>query len=433
MADQQLPPSFWPQMIQHSSLSLYEVSKDQQMESKRFQNYDFVFEFSGAIIYLLVSDVLKLEQRQKVDATLIRKWRNELVNQMIKRHAQLYHAGEESLVQTKDASSGKDIYFVGLTALWIKYLDEGLDARSHTVEYEYGSQFFAEDCVLDLDNEPSILQVFSYQSFMKLLKMSQTPSDLATFLQFHRHNLAELQPFIDESTLFEQFLQAPDIHYKAIEVQEQLVAAKIMDKVEPRLLKAVAAQQAEFAKVLVAETYQYNEIWGKLIDSLMKRHHDNFSPLPTAEIKIINDESMYTYRRLVEEILDYENANEAERWNGYITHQHSYHRFGRHYMLVFYAEDESSALSVYNIRNTHQDLLADLNSQFQNPVMEDFFLIGVSFRPYTDGENTEVGIDIYHSSGLYIDENTQRLNAQLAKLKAKPELTLNFDDEAMFF
>lgn len=413
MADQRLPVSFWQQLFQHSLLSLYSLPKAKLIAADYSQNYDFVFEFADSIIYLLVSDVIKFENRSQIDSSLIRTWRKGLVNQLIKRQAQLY----ESKHSTNSIVSDKAVYYVGLTALWIKSVDTGQTDRSYAIEHEYGSQFFAEDCVLDLDDELNILQIFSYQSFMKLLKLLHTPSDLVTFLQFHRHSLSELKNFTDESALFKQFLQEPYTHNKAIFVQKQLVAAKMMDEVESRLLKAVAPQQSEFASAFIAQTYEYTEIWHKLFDSLIKRRNEAAAPLPEEQIKILLDDSMYTYRRLVEEILAYQYADQEERLEGYVSHQHSFSRFGRHYILVFYAQSEASVLHANAIQAMHRELLVEFNSQLQNPVMEDLFLIGVRFIPHTDGQDTEVRIDVFYDKGLALNENAQRLNKQLAQLK----------------
>ena len=71
------------------------------------------------------------------------------------------------------------------------------------------------------------------------------------------------------------------------------------------------------------------------------------------------------------------------------------------------------------VRGAHQDLLAELNAQMQEPVMEDLFLIGVEFRPCEDSVNTEVHLDAFYQSGALIDENTKRLYQQLAQLKAQ--------------
>lgn len=90
MDTQHESPSLWQQMIQQSFLSLYELPADKTTNPKQFQGYDFVFEFSGAIIYLIVNDVVMQASRQKVDSAQVREWRKEVVNQLIKRHAQLY-------------------------------------------------------------------------------------------------------------------------------------------------------------------------------------------------------------------------------------------------------------------------------------------------------------------------------------------------------
>ena len=273
--------------------------------------------------------------------------------------------------------------------------------------------------MLDLDDEESVLQVFSYQNFTEILKQLVTPSDLTAFLDFHRRKLAGFEAFQDESTLLAQFLQSPDFHQRAIEVQKQLVSHNLIAEIEPRLLKAAEPEQTEFAQALMAEIQKNTRMWYKLFNSLVKACYDVGTPLPKEQVDILVDESMYTYACLVEKILAHRTIDQDSRWNGYVRHEHSYNVFGRHYLLIFYAQDDSSSLSADKVRAGHQDLLFELNAQMQQPVMQDLFLIGVDVRPCEDSVNTEVHLDAFHQQGSLIDANTQRLYEQLAELRAQ--------------
>ncbi len=409
----------WQKMIQQCFLSLYELPDDKITDSDHFQDYDFVFEFSGATIYLLVNTVVMPANRQEVDNAKVREWRKEVVNQLIKRHAQIYQKNDSLIVDRIAATTDKAVYFIGLTSLSINHQDDQSGHSSYTVGYEYGSRFFAEDCVLDLDDEQSILQIFSHQNFVDILNQLVTPSDLTTFLDFHRRQLSSFASFQNESTLLKQFLQSPDFHQRAIRVQEQLIDNELIEQVELRLLKAVEPNQTVFADALMAEMQKNTGMWFKLFNSVLERYHEAGTPLPNDQVDILVDESMYTYACLVEKILAYRTMDQDSRWNGYVRHEHSYHVFGRHYLMVFYAQDDSSSLSAENVRLSYKDLLSDINVQLQEPVMDDLFLLGVEFRPCEDSVNTEVYLDIFHQAGSLIDESTQRLYDRLAQLQAQ--------------
>ena len=456
MDTQQVPASIWQQMIQQNFLSLYDLTPDKITDPEYLQGYDFVFEFSNAVVYLIVNDVTIQADRQDIDSTQVRTWRKDVVNQLIKQHAQLYLKNDKALAykdesknkskneSASDTTADKAIYFIGLTALSVQHQDiaeknsaqstyhnsyqnsyrnshqsKPAEAVSYAVGYEYGSQFFAEDCVLDLDDEESVLQVFSYQNFTEILKQLVTPSDLTAFLDFHRGKLTGFEAFQDESTLLVQFLQSPDFHQRAIKVQEQLVSHDLIAQIEPRLLKAAEPEQAEFAKALMAEIQKNTRMWYQLFNSLVRERYDAGTPLPKEQVDILVDESMYTYACLVEKILAHRTIDQDSRWNGYVRHEHSYNVFGRHYLMVFYAQDDNSSLSADKVRAGHQDLLFELNAQMQQPVMQDLFLIGVGVRPCEDSVNTEVHLDAFHQHGSLIDANTQRLYQQLAELRAQ--------------
>ena len=456
MDTQQVPASIWQQMIQQNFLSLYDLTPDKITDPEYLQGYDFVFEFSNAVVYLIVNDVTIQADRQDIDSAQVRTWRKDVVNQLIKQHAQLYLKNDKALAykdesknkskneSASDTTADKAIYFIGLTALSVQHQDiaeknsaqstyhnsyqnsyrnshqsKPAEAVSYAVGYEYGSQFFAEDCVLDLDDEESVLQVFSYQNFTEILKQLVTPSDLTAFLDFHRGKLTGFEAFQDESTLLVQFLQSPDFHQRAIKVQEQLVSHDLIAQIEPRLLKAAEPEQAEFAKALMAEIQKNTRMWYQLFNSLVRERYDAGTPLPKEQVDILVDESMYTYACLVEKILAHRTIDQDSRWSGYVRHEHAYNVFGRHYLMVFYAQDDSSSLSADKVRAGHQDLLFELNAQMQQPVMQDLFLIGVDVRHCEDSVNTEVHLDAFHQHGSLIDANTQRLYEQLAELRAQ--------------
>lgn len=452
MDTQQVPASIWQQMIQQNFLSLYDLTPDKITDPEYLQGYDFVFEFSNAMVYLIVNDVTIQADRQDIDSTQVRTWRKEVVNQLIKQHAQLYLKNDQALAyknkskneSASDTTADKAVYFIGLTSLSVQHQEiaeknsaqkgyqnsyqnsyrnnhqsKPVEAASYAVGYEYGSQFFAEDCVLDLDDEESVLQVFSYQNFTEILKQLVTPSDLTAFLDFHRRKLAGFEAFQDESTLLAQFLQSPDFHQRAIKVQEQLISHDLIVQIEPRLLKAAEPEQAEFAKALMAEIQKNTRMWYQLFNSLIRECYEAGTPLPKEQVDILVDESMYTCACLVEKILAHRSIDQDSRWTGYVRHEHSYNVFGRHYLLVFYAQDDNSSLSADKVRAGHQDLLFELNAQMQQPVMQDLFLIGVDVRPCEDSVNTEVHLDGFHQHGSLIDANTQRLYQQLAELRAQ--------------
>ncbi|WP_298807652.1 hypothetical protein [uncultured Psychrobacter sp.] len=416
---QQASHAPWQKMIQQCFLSLYELPDDKITDSDHFQGYDFVFKFSGATIYLLVNTVVMQANKQEVDNAKVREWRKEVVNQLIKRHAQIYQKNDSLIVDRSAATTDKAVYFIGLTSLSINHQDDQSGHSSYAVGYEYGSRFFAEDCVLDLDDEQSILQVFSHQNFVDILNQLVTPSDLTTFLDFYRRQLSSFASFQNESTLLKQFLQSPDFHQRAIRVQEQLIDNELIEQVELRLLKAVEPNQTVFADALMTEMQKNTGMWFKLFNSVIERYYEAGRPLPNEQVDILVDESMYTYACLVEKILAYRTMDQDSRWNGYVRHEHSYHVFGRHYLMVFYAQDDSSSLSAENVRLSYKDLLSDINVQLQEPVMDDLFLLGVEFRPCEDSVNTEVYLDIFHQAGSFIDESTQRLYDRLAQLQAQ--------------
>lgn len=410
-------PTPWQLMIQRSFLSLYLLPEVEIKKADKFQGYDYVFEFADATLYLLIeANVLKTNREQVQNAQVV-QLRKQTVNQLIKRHTQLYHKNTKVKAAPAEATENpveKSVYFVGLTSLSIEKQQE-----SYMITHQFGSDFFAEECVLDLDDENQVLQIFSLQSFIDIITKLQTPSDLMTFLQYHRTSLVQQGDFKSESELLEQFLRSPVFYQQAVGIQEQLVSIGLLDEVEPRLAKTLLPDQTEHRQALIEQLLKNTAMWYKLINGLTKRLYQAGTPLPAELVKKLIAESLYTRTCLMEEILAYTEVSPQERQQGYVRHQHSYNAFGRHYMLVFYAQDPNSALSAATVREQYQDMLFEVNSQLQEPVMDDLFLIGVNFSAHKETGNTEVKIEVYHQPGSKLSADVQRLYAQLAQLKTQ--------------
>ena len=205
-------PTPWQLMIQRSFLSLYLLPNVEIKKADKFQGYDYVFEFADATLYLLIEANVLQTSRPQVQNSQVHELRKQTVNQQIKRHAQLYQKNTKG---SDSPTSEKPVFFVGLTSLSIQQAQE-----MYTITHQYGSTFFAEECVLDLDNEDQVLQIFSLQSFVDIITRLQTPSDLNSFLQYHRTSLVQQRNFNSESELLEHFLRSPVFYQRAINVQK---------------------------------------------------------------------------------------------------------------------------------------------------------------------------------------------------------------------
>ncbi|MDO5769221.1 MAG: hypothetical protein Q4P13_06930, partial [Psychrobacter sp.] len=405
----QAQPSLWQQLIQATYLSLYQ--KNEGDDSDDYQGYDFVFEFESAIVYLLVNGKTLQTHSPNIDNTKLFELRKVTINEIIRRHAQLYHKNHQPSSRTSNAAkadqvTGKTVYFVGLTALAIEQND-----KSYMIEHHYGSQFFAEECVLDLDDERRVLQIFSLPDFTALLKQLESPNDLMVFLAYHRGMLISQYPYQNEKLLLAGFLTNAMFYHRAADVQEQLVKIGLLEQVEPRLLEAMTDSEA--AKALSTQLQSNAKMWYKLVNGLIKRCYQAGKPLPVEQVRMLISESMYTRSCIIEEVIAYGKSTPQQRAAGYIRHQHSYNALGRHYMLVFFATDAGSELSAAAIHEHHHDLLFEVNTQLQKPVMDDIFLLGFDFSHHGPSGQTEVQMVAYHQVGAKISAPIQRLYEQV--------------------
>lgn len=420
MTDIHDPQSQWQALIQRSFLSLYKAADVEAEDSAEFQGYDFTFEFEEATLYLLVCDQAIDSEVLSVDKLRFDAARKEMVNQLIKRHNQLYQkrinqVGSNNVSLVPNFAVAKPHYFVAITSLSLSHKQD-----SYVIEHQFGSQYFAEQCVLDLDDAHKVLQIFSLADFTRFLETLATPSDFLAFLQFHRDKLVSMTPFHNEKALLAQFLCSTSYYQRVINVQQQLMDIGLLDQIEPRLVELSQPQSdaTKKAEALSAHLLKNSKMWYTLVNGLTKRRFSQGDMLPIEQVQKLIGESMYTRTCIMEEIMDYAHVSSEERQQGYVRHQHSYNAFGRHYMLVFYAQDMTSPLSAESVRANHQDMLFELNSQLQAPPMTDLFILGFDFNHHDDKGQTEVRMDAFYQAGSVVTANMQRLYEQIAELKA---------------
>lgn len=86
-------------------------------------------------------------------------------------------------------------------------------------------------------------------------------------------------------------------------------------------------------------------------------------------------------------------------------------------MLIVYAKDANSSLTRQRINQDNMDLLIDLNSELQDPVMNDLFLLGFDMSQANEEGQVNVTMDVYHQPASKMSELERYLHRQLTELK----------------
>lgn len=402
----------WHHMIEQSYLDMYQEHQSKSSDHQEL-GYDYVFSFQTANICMLVEHQSLKSDSMQIKKATISKLATKAVNQVLRRHQQLQR--KRSTPPFNHQLSDKPTFYIGLTSIAIVY-----NEQSYHMEHQLGSHFFQEECVLDLDDENRIMQVFSVQSFIQLMQMMQTPNDFLNFIKFHRQTLMSFHPFANEIELANHFMHSPIFFHRAWDIENQLVKIGLLDATNQKLEKAVHGDK-ESIQSLLEKSRSCSAMWMKLIRGLIKRQQREGN-VDWLLIRKLVDQSMYTRMKLMEEVFSYPDQDRESRLTGYIHHQHSYSYFGQHYMIVVYGLDENSPLSKTVIHQQYADMLSDVNCQLQDPVMQDLFLLGLDMSHQDANGQIEVQMEVFYQKAVEMTESEKRLYRQLLALKAEKQM-----------
>lgn len=390
----------WLKMFHRTFLSIYLLKDDPLVGAGKF---DFAFKVGKQLLYVMVHEQVTEVKTTRVSKVLLNDLRQEAATYINKRFQQLNN--KINLPVVEEAEDLHKIHYVGLTSLTLAH-----EGKGYQVEHEFGSTFFQEECVLDLDDETKVLQLFSLNSFYQLVKLLQTPSDLLSYFDYHLANLVDFNDFNGELELAQEFLNSPDFYQRAVAVQQQLVEIGLLAKVETRLTDIVNKAESQVTKSkpdqnqleLTHKLQAHATIFQKLLNGATKRRHEAGDTIPLKEVKVLVAESMYTRMSIIEEMMAYENRSREDCMNGYLCHQHSYNDFGHHYVIVVYGLDQQAQYSKQWLQHNYQDLLSGINAQLQDPAMQEFFVLGFDMSNDDGKGNVTVLMDVYHQSGKVI-------------------------------
>lgn len=396
-------------IVKESFLAVYHGKS----EDNNF-GYDAVLQIADMDIYILHAVTEIESDSSDVPKNKLYEGSRKTVNDLMRRHLKLQKSFNKKRNSANLSTDKQKIYFIGLATLMVAF-----DNKYYSIDHQFGSAYFQEQLVLDFDGDDNLLQLFGSRSFLTILKLLSTPTDILSFLSYHRKHLIEQTPYQYETILANSFLKSPNLLDKALEVEKHLIEIDLLDRHDGRLLQAIENNDSKTRELLIQKMRESSDLWIKLLQSTTAREMKGDHPLPKEVIKKLIAESLYTRMKIIEDVFAHGNKSKQSHQDGYVLYQHSYSQFGRQYMLVMYGLDKTSWLSREAVKQEKLNLLINLNSQLQDPVMDDLILLGFDLSQIRDNGDVDVQMDVYHLKATKMTEIEQYLNQQLVALKAK--------------
>lgn len=384
-------------MIDQSPLVHFQVDVPKKIGTR--STYDYAFELDDTIIYMMVEACHIEDIYQDIDQQ--RRAYVHLTHQLLKRHQKTlgniteeHHARLEAVdkqhPEVYNPANLPKVYFVGLAGV-----SGVIHDTIYSLDYGLNSAFFHDECVFDLDNQSTLMQVFSLNDWQRLLDFLPSPSDLLAFLKYHRQSLVEQTLFDDSPALAQSFLHSPMFFQRAWQVEQHLKQHDLL------VHSSSFIQETSDINQLVAQQTTLSPLWNKLIEGLIARQQSMGGEINWWVIRTLLLQSGYTRMKILASVLAQQNATFGQKQEGMVRHEHSYHRFGYHFAVVIYGQHPSSDLHPEQIYATYKTILNTLDDQIYDKDMQGLFLLGFDLSKTDEQGNIQVMMDVYYQPSRF--------------------------------
>ncbi|WP_430737747.1 hypothetical protein [Psychrobacter sp. VH5] len=307
---------------------------------------------------------------------------------------------------------------------------------ANRLTHHFDTAYFMEDLVIDMSGEPRPLQIFSYADWQKLSSTLQTPCELWRFFHYHLQQLQ--QSLSDQRAHFErvadlvtQFLYNPSVFTHAITIDNALIKAGVQDAPNAALIAMTLAHKNQSA---TAQMYQQHmaqaaTLWSQLSGQMIAMCRDERlknSAQMSSEVDFLYwqqqllDESLFSRHELVRTLYRHPKQPDNLKSAGYVVHQHSYESLGRHYVLIFYGQNQEGQHSKQAIQPNLAKIAQDVATRLPIAALHHVIILGVEF--INEGQETFIDIDLWIQPVATMTQRERQLTKQIQQLQQQKML-----------
>lgn len=302
---------------------------------------------------------------------------------------------------------------------------------ANRLTHHFDTAYFMEDLVIDMSGEPRPLQIFSRADWQELSSTLQTPCELWRFLCHHLQQLQ--QSLSDQRAHFErvadlvtQFLYSPSVFTHAITIDNALIKAGVQDTPNAALIAMTLAHKNQSA---TAQMYQQHmaqaaTLWSQLSGQMIAMCRDERlknSAQMSSEVDFLYwqqqllDESLFSRHELVRTLYRHPKQPDNLKSAGYVVHQHSYESLGRHYVLIFYGQNQEGQHSKQAIQPNLAKIAQDVATRLPIAALHHVIILGVEF--INEGQETFIDIDLWIQPVATMTQRERQLTKQIQQLQ----------------
>jgi hypothetical protein len=302
------------------------------------------------------------------------------------------------------------------------------------LKHDFTASYFMEDLIIDMSDNGQPLQIFGWHDWQSILNALHTPCELWRFLRYRLEQLQQsaishVPSFESEEALINNFVNSSTLFTQAIAIDNALIKYSMQDEPNAALIAMALAQKnhSPTSQMYQQHMQQAAILWSQLSSQMIATVSEKFLAKKSREQPVelshwqqqILDESLFSRHELVRTLYRHPKQQQSLQQRGYVVHQHSYECLGRHYVLIFYAQDAEGQHSKKAIQPNLAKIALDVATRLPIAELHHVIVLGIDF--ITEDKDSFMDIDLWIQPVDAMSQRERQLSKQLQRLQQQSQ------------
>ncbi|WP_227671016.1 hypothetical protein [Psychrobacter maritimus] len=302
------------------------------------------------------------------------------------------------------------------------------------LKHDFPARYFMEDLIIDISDSGQPLQIFGWHDWQSILTALHTPCELWRFLRYRLEQLQQsaishVPSFESEEALINNFVNSSTLFTQAIAIDNALIKYGMQDAPNAALIAMALAQKnhSPTSQMYQQHMQQAAILWSQLSSQMITTVSEKFIARKGREQQTelshwqqqILDESLFSRHELIRTLYRHPKQQQSLQQQGYVVHQHSYERLGRHYVLIFYGQDAEGQHSKKAIQPNLAKIALDVATRLPIAELHHVIVLGIDF--IIEAEDSFMDIDLWIQPVDAVSQRERQLSKQIQRLQQQSQ------------
>ena len=302
------------------------------------------------------------------------------------------------------------------------------------LKHDFPVCYFMEDLIIDISDSGQPLQIFGWHDWKSILTALHTPCELWRFLryrlvQLQQSAISHVPSFESEEASINNFVNSSTLFTQAIAIDNALIKYGMQDAPNAALIAMALAQKnhSPTSQMYQQHMQQAAILWSQLSSQMITTVSEKFIARKGREQQVelshwqqqILDESLFSRHELVRTLYRHPKQQQSLQQQGYVVHQHSYERLGRHYVLIFYGQDAEGQHSKKAIQPSLAKIALDVATRLPIAELHHVIVLGIDF--ITEDKDSFMDIDLWIQPVDAMSQRERQLSKQIQRLQQQSQ------------